>query len=908
MGLYKLLFTVFFSPVVVNTWVLLFSGSINPLYGQKLMDRDKFFPNIEGAYQFGNGSIATITGQGLSGTTTLREVSSGNIYNLNKHCELHYRSGSNLSDTIYTIDYYFKPGVNNRVAIEIRDGLKSTRVGEKLPLREQLSYFESSDLKLYGKLVLPEGKGPFPTAVVAQGSSDNSAIKNYHHPYLFASHGIATFVYDKRGTGLSEGQYTQLFDVLSDDLVAAVNYLSEHPSIDPKRIGVAGFSQGGWIGPLAASKSDHIKFVLVGYGLAISVAMEDWIETPRKLQALGYSGTAIEELKDLNNAIHNALKTGFSSWDEIEKKVSLYKDKDWYQAIATTQTWAGSLANMGLDNAKQLVPGMLKTFSPFYDPIETLKSLNIPMLWLIAENDLEAPPEITVERLKELKADFGKDIVIRIYPNADHGMLEFELSNKNRKYTKYAEGYLTDMIDWLQGQVDLKPSLNPDQKIAHFESLAIVGVNVISMVNEEVKLNQTVIIEDGKITDIRPTKTDERLHVQRTINAQGKYLLPGLHDMHTHLESNLFPRAFGINEPVDFPFQEILFPYLANGVTTIQIMSGGEDLLKLREDITNGKILGPRLIVGSPMIDGNPPILPPPITIPITDPQPVDSILSDLKVKGYDFIKIRANLSKRVFDEIHRSAEEQDMYLKGHIPRGEGLSLPYVLEKGSFGVAHLEEFGYDSSSPGPEAIDNYIKLLKENQAHVITTLNVFDNIIDKMTDYESTLERDQVAYVHPFLKNSLWSNNPFRQESNQQRLQEIRSQLKTQQVLTKKFYQAGIPVMLGTDALSPTIVPGFSVHRELVLIVESGMTPYQALELATTIPARHLNPDDPEAGTLAVNQAADLLILDDNPLINLGTLKNPFSVIINGFHIDQLTIKETLNGVSDKFANSFKSN
>jgi hypothetical protein len=134
----------------------------------------------------------------------------------------------------------------------------------RLPLREEFVTFRSGDLTLRAKLILPEGNGPFPVMVPVHGSEDYSAVHHYSDPYMFAAHGIAAFIYDKRGTGGSEGKFTANFHVLSDDTVAAVRYLRQRPDIDGDDIHLAGYSQGGWIAPLAALKDGNIRSIFVG--------------------------------------------------------------------------------------------------------------------------------------------------------------------------------------------------------------------------------------------------------------------------------------------------------------------------------------------------------------------------------------------------------------------------------------------------------------------------------------------------------------------------------------------------------------------------------------------------------------------------------------------------------------------
>lgn len=408
--------------------------------------------------------------------------------------------------------------------------------------------------------------------------------------------------------------------------------------------------------------------------------------------------------------------------------------------------------------------------------------------------------------------------------------------------------------------------------------ITVTNVNVITMANEEILTNKTVRIQKGKIISIEDS-TKQTIDKGKVIDASDMYLFPGLHDMHTHVVTTSFAKALGIEDKYSqLPYEELLTVYLVNGITTIQVLSGGEDLLQLRESIQKGTTIGPKIILASPMVDGNPPILPEPFVISISYESQVEKIMRDIKIQGYDFVKLRVNLSKPIFDEIVKWSKKLKLPLIGHVPRKDGLSLDYVVKSKNFGIAHLEEFGYVNSSPTEDDIDEYIQLIKENKGFVITTLNVFDNIIDKMEDYDATLKKPNAKYVHPLFK-TLWLNNPFKQKITGDRLNYIKEQLIIQQKLVYAFYKANVPIMLGTDALNPTIIPGFSIHRELELIMESGLSSYEALRMATVIPARHLDPSNKQAGTIQIGQTANLLLLKGNPLFDISNLESPDMVI-----------------------------
>jgi dienelactone hydrolase len=411
-------------------------------------------PDLLGAYRFSDGRIIAIAVS--SPAWRYIDYTTGEAHQLRPIDSLRFRSSTGWrEETGEQILYRFELDPDGRgrlLTVQRQHGLPVT--ARRVALREETTTFQSGDLKLFGKLVRPaSGRGPFPVVVFVHGSGNESAVTGEEFPYLVAANGLAGFVYDKRGTGRSDGHYTQLFGPLSDDVVAAVHWLEARPEIDPGRIGLAGFSQGGWIAPLAALKEPAIKFVVVGYGLAMSIAAQDSLEAPLTLKALGFDSAAIGQFEDLNNAVHRVVRLGFvEGWDDVEAKVAVYRQTKWFAAMRGTPTWVGSILGMGLDSAKAVGPQLLKTyFDPYYDPIPTLESLNIPMLWLIAADDITAPPGPTLAALERLRG-LGKPFETIVFPHADHGMEQFIERGGRRVYTKYADGYFSTLVAWLRRQ------------------------------------------------------------------------------------------------------------------------------------------------------------------------------------------------------------------------------------------------------------------------------------------------------------------------------------------------------------------------------------------------------------------------------------------------------------------------
>jgi pimeloyl-ACP methyl ester carboxylesterase len=395
---------------------------------------------------------------------------------------LRYREMSGASRTLWpTGDATFEsgPGWSGREPVEVTvafDADESARAvngfswssadgveksASRIELPEILATFPSGELKLRGKLVLPLGEPPFPAIVFVHGSEKYSAVDNYFLPYLFASHGVAAFVYDKRGTGGSTGKYIQNFEILSDDTVAAVDWLRQRPEIEPGNIHLAGYSQGGWIAPLAATKTAEVKSLLIAYGPMVPVTGEDRWGYVWALQQKGFGEDAIGKADQINDVVCAIMDDGEDRWSELGEELDAARGQDWFEALAGSDGIVGFLAGtkMPLWVVRIMAWWFTRGDIPFidrrYDPVPTVDSLDIPSLWLFGEDDSSMPTQWSVEELEPLQAE-GRPIEFEVYPLAEHGILLMETTDSgDRRPTGYAPGYFERQVTWVREQAGL---------------------------------------------------------------------------------------------------------------------------------------------------------------------------------------------------------------------------------------------------------------------------------------------------------------------------------------------------------------------------------------------------------------------------------------------------------------------
>ena len=323
------------------------------------------------------------------------------------------------------------------------DGKKAHRI----PFDVTDIVFEGRDgIKLSGRLVLPKGNERVPIAVLVHGAEHESARDSYALQRLLPAENVGVFVYDKRGTGASKGKYTQDFDTLADDAVAAMREAKRIAGARCARIGYQGGSQGGWVAPLAATRAP-VDFVIVSFGLAVSVIDEDQEEVALEMQLKGHSEEEISKALEVASAAEAVFESNFTKgFERLDAVRAKYRNEPWYKDVHGNYTHfiLPYTAVEAREKFKDFLPG-----TPFrYDPIPTLRAVKAPQLWVLGQDDLEAPSAETSRRIKALIAK-GKPITLAVFPHAEHGMTEYEIaSDGERVSTRYAPGYFAMMRDF----------------------------------------------------------------------------------------------------------------------------------------------------------------------------------------------------------------------------------------------------------------------------------------------------------------------------------------------------------------------------------------------------------------------------------------------------------------------------
>ena len=436
----------------------------------------------------------------------------------------------------------------------------------------------------------------------------------------------------------------------------------------------------------------------------------------------------------------------------------------------------------------------------------------------------------------------------------------------------------------------------PDTLIAG--DVAFVNVNVVPMDGERVLEEQAVIIEDGRIVAIGSADEIGPQEGVDVIEADDLYLVPGLTEMHAHLPD---PRQS------DIDIKNLLFLYVANGVTTVRGMQGDPSQFRLRDQISHGLLVGPRLYLGSMSMNGG----------RVSTAEEAEQRVREYKVAGYDLVKVHEGLTADAFDALARTAAEVDMPFGGHVPDLVGLRR--ALASGQSSIDHLDNYVEALADARPEGpagqlgvgdlvanadetlIPDLVRATVEADAWVVPTMVLWESAFFNDRGSADLLpERPEVRYMPP--------------ETVDRWIQAVDERLATTNVETNRrvaslrravlqaLHQGGAKIALGTDSPQIFSVPGFAMHREMALYVELGMTPYEVLEIATRRPAEYFSAAD-EFGTVAEGQRADLLLLTANPLDDIGNVAKRAGVMLNGRWFSEEEIQSRLEEMARFYGN-----
>lgn len=453
-----------------------------------------------------------------------------------------------------------------------------------------------------------------------------------------------------------------------------------------------------------------------------------------------------------------------------------------------------------------------------------------------------------------------------------------------------------------------------------FATLAITHVTVIDVIEGKQQPDSTVLMLGSRITTVGKSSSVKIPHGVKVIDAAGKFLIPGLADMHLHLT--------GSGEPGGS--REFFLPLLiANGVTTVRDMGGKvEYLKKLRREIDFSGRVGPQIFFTGPYLDGNPPSFQP--SIVVVKASEGAAAVDQLKSEGVDFIKVQSRLQPEAYFAIASESKKQEIRFVGHVP--DAITAAQASDAGQASIEHLtgvllgcsmdedelrrrQLFSPHGETAGQamareriwqrDLLDSYsegkaealIRKFADNGTWQVPTLVLLIDLA-YLTPANSHENDVRLQYV-PLSVRKIW------EQGRKQALEkhnatdfQLRMQLAKRSLETVgKMNTAGIRIMAGTDSAAPNVFPGFSLHEELGYLVQAGLTPLQALRSATFRPAEFLAQTETQ-GTIARGQRADLVLLDADPLADIHNTQQIRAVVWNGKLFDREALDTMLSSAA----------
>ena len=422
----------------------------------------------------------------------------------------------------------------------------------------------------------------------------------------------------------------------------------------------------------------------------------------------------------------------------------------------------------------------------------------------------------------------------------------------------------------------------------HAVEVTLTNAAVLTMHHGPAYREMDLVVRDGKFV-AGPATTSAA-----TIDLSGRYVIPGLTEMHAHIP---VPRMDSARYRED-----VLFLWVANGVTRARGMMGHPSHLELRDAIAAHEVLGPALVISGPSFSGG----------SVRDPAAAEQRVREQKAAGYDFLKIHPGMSAAVFETLARTATNEGIAFAGHVTGGVGLLAS--LEAGQQTIDHLDGFVETLVAPARlqnrsaswfgadliadvdvERITALVEALKASGAAVVPTETLLENVAGDLAAQQA---REEYAYLPPNLRESYSravanSSRGFTAESAA-RFLALRKRL------IDAAFEAGVPILLGSDSPQIFNTPGFSIHRELAAMVAAGLTPFEAIASGSTVPADFYGMSH-AWGSIAPGLDADLIVLRNDPLADVANSRSIEAVMVRGRYLSRDELDAGLADIRERY-------
>ncbi len=412
---------------------------------------------------------------------------------------------------------------------------------------------------------------------------------------------------------------------------------------------------------------------------------------------------------------------------------------------------------------------------------------------------------------------------------------------------------------------------------------AFVDVNVIPMDAERVLRGQTVVVQGDRIIEVGPASSVSVPRGANRIDGSGKYLMPGLSEMHGHTP--------GGNATEEFK-RQVVFLYAANGVTTVRGMLGIPGDLELKSRTNTGEIWGPTLYLAGPSFNGN----------TVTSPEQAAARVWEQKAEGWDHLKIHPGLTVPEYDALASAAAQAGIRFGGHVPADVGIERAILMGQVTFDHldGYLEDAGGLSGPMDLERADELIQLTIGARAWVVPTMVLWEVGVIGLGDSETMSAYPEMRYW-PTQQVESWAN---RLRAVQSRpgwdIERARIHTANRSRLLNLMSEAGVGILMGTDSPQMFSVPGFSLHREMTAMADAGMSPFEILVTGTRNVGDYFQAYD-SFGTVAPGRRADLVLTNSNPLDDVANVADRAGVMVRGVWRSEAEIQRELASIAASF-------
>lgn len=407
------------------------------------------------------------------------------------------------------------------------------------------------------------------------------------------------------------------------------------------------------------------------------------------------------------------------------------------------------------------------------------------------------------------------------------------------------------------------------------QAYAFENVNVVPMDEERVVEGQTVLVINDRIANMGPASEVNIPNGVTRIDGSGKYLMPGLAEMHGHIPPPNQSEAF---------IESVLFMYVANGITTVRGMLGHDGQLDIKTRANASEIIAPTLYLAGPSFNGS----------SIDSPEGAEAKVRQQKEEGWDLLKVHPGLTKAEFDAMANTANEIGIRFGGHVPAEVGLA--HAIEMGQETFDHID--GYiqylegESKRVSDEAIAEAVQMTIDAGAWVVPTMVLWE-VLYGTADLTWVSNLPELKYMPRNMVDSWIRTHEGRLANPQLDIDASEIRIENRMRLLAAMNDAGARILMGTDAPQQFSVPGFSIHEELKRMTEADMTPYEIYRTGTTAVGAYFADQD-NFGTIATGQRADLMLLNDNPLEDVANIKKRAGVMVRGQWLSEDDIQSRL--------------